>query len=72
LTAKTKSKRKQKMTALEFKKARRDKLKLSQGEIAEALGLSRMTIIRYESGESPISPLVKWRMETLVKEVKKK
>ncbi|WP_369764983.1 helix-turn-helix transcriptional regulator [Flavobacterium sp. WC2429] len=33
----------------------RDKISLTQGDLADFLGLSRMQIIRYENGTTPVS-----------------
>lgn len=46
--------RKAAMTAEEFKQAR-EALGMSQAELAREMGLSNVTVWRYESGETPIT-----------------
>lgn len=45
------------MTSKELRKARL-KLKLTQGELAEMLGVDMRTARRWEGDESPIPPLI--------------
>lgn len=42
------------MTPAEFRTIREDELQASQVQLAEILGVTRYTIMRWESGETPI------------------
>ena len=50
---------------------KRDRLGLTQEEIAKRLGKNRITIIRYESGETPIPKAVEMALKLIETEERK-
>ena len=52
-------------------KRKRDRLRLTQEEIAKRLGKNRITIIRYESGETPVPKAVEMALKLIETEERK-
>jgi transcriptional regulator with XRE-family HTH domain len=52
-------------------KRKRERLGMTQEEISKRLGKNRITIIRYESGESPIPKAVELAVKAIEAEEKK-
>ncbi len=50
---------------------KRDRLGLTQEELAKRLGKNRLTIIRYESGDSPIPKAVEMALKLIETEERK-
>jgi transcriptional regulator with XRE-family HTH domain len=50
---------------------KRKRLGLTQEKLADRLGINRMTIIRYESGESPVPKSVEMALKLIEAEEKK-
>lgn len=57
------------MTAAEYRQAR-EKLNLSQGALAEKLGVTRATINRRENIEGRVTPEAELAIKTLLREKK--
>jgi DNA-binding XRE family transcriptional regulator len=53
------------VNAEKFKEIRINKLKMSQGQLARALGCHRVTIWRLERGDSPVSRLLDLAMRSV-------
>ena len=52
-------------------KRKREQLDMTQEQLAKRLGINRITIIRYESGESPIPKAVEMALKVIETEEKK-
>lgn len=59
------------MTGRELKAARK-KLGLTQGELAKAVGVQRVTVARWEAGLRKIPPMLTLAMKPLAKERRKR
>jgi DNA-binding XRE family transcriptional regulator len=53
------------MNAEKFKDIRVNKLKMSQGQLADALGLHRITLWRLERGDSPVTRVLELAMRSV-------
>ena len=51
-------------------KERREKLRLTQAELAELLGVKENTVYRWEAGLSPISKMVELSIENIESKTK--
>jgi transcriptional regulator with XRE-family HTH domain len=55
------------MTGEELRK-RREELRLTQAELGKRLGLSRLSILRYEKGLVPVPKMVEYAMREIERE----
>jgi DNA-binding XRE family transcriptional regulator len=60
------------MTAAELKKAREKQLKMTQAELAEALGMQRNSITRMEMGIQPIVTTTELAIKYLLAQSRKR
>lgn len=56
------------MTPQELK-IRRDRLGLTQEELAEKLGVTGTTVYRWESGQRAITPILRWALQAIEDEL---